>query len=115
MDNYIWGIILITLIFSAFFSGMEIAFVTANKFKIELDTKQGDILSAILSKFLKHPSRFIGAMLVGNNIALVIYGIFMAQILEPVIGNYTSNGSVILLIRTLISTIVILAFKLLNT
>ena len=108
MDNYIWGIILITLILSAFFSGMEIAFVTANKFKIELDTKQGDILSAILSKFLKHPSRFIGAMLVGNNIALVIYGIFMAQILEPVIGNYTSNGSVILLIQTLISTIVIL-------
>tara|TARA_R110002049_G_scaffold242042_4_gene415870 strand:- start:4404 stop:5675 length:1272 start_codon:yes stop_codon:yes gene_type:complete len=108
MDNYVWGIILITLILSAFFSGMEIAFVTANKFKIELDTKQGDILSAILSKFLKHPSRFIGAMLVGNNIALVIYGIFMAQILEPVIGKYTANGSIILLVQTVISTIIIL-------
>lgn len=108
MDNYVWGIILITLVLSAFFSGMEIAFVTANKFKIELDTKQGDILSAVLSKFLKHPSRFIGAMLVGNNIALVIYGIFMAQILEPIIGSYTSNGSVILLVQTIISTIIIL-------
>ncbi len=108
MDNYVWGIILITLILSAFFSGMEIAFVTANKFKIELDTKQGDILSAILSKFLKHPSRFIGAMLVGNNIALVIYGIFMAQILEPIIGAYTSNESIILLVQTAASTIVIL-------
>jgi CBS domain containing-hemolysin-like protein len=108
MDNYVWGIILITLILSAFFSGMEIAFVTANKFKIELDTKQGDILSAILSKFLKHPSRFIGAMLVGNNIALVIYGIFMAQILEPLIAVYTGNESVILLVQTVASTIVIL-------
>ncbi len=108
MDNYVWGVILITLILSAFFSGMEIAFVTANKFKIELDTKQGDILSAILSKFLKHPSRFIGAMLVGNNIALVIYGIFMAQILAPIIGSYTGNESLILMVQTIVSTIIIL-------
>ncbi|NBG65183.1 hemolysin family protein [Acidiluteibacter ferrifornacis] len=108
MDSYVWGIIFLTLLLSAFFSGMEIAFVTANKFKIELDTKQGDVLSAILSKFLKHPSRFIGAMLVGNNIALVVYGIFMAQILEPVIAIYVKSESVILLVQTIISTLIIL-------
>jgi len=108
MDSYVWGIIFLTLVLSAFFSGMEIAFVTANKFKIELDSKQGDVLSAILSKFLKHPSRFIGAMLVGNNIALVVYGIFMAQILEPLIGIYVQSESFILLIQTVVSTLIIL-------
>lgn len=108
MESYVWITILLTLVFSAYFSGMEIAFVTANKFKIELDAKQGDFLSAILSKFLKHPSRFIGAMLVGNNIALVIYGIFMAQVLEPQIAYFTSNGSLILLFQTIISTLIIL-------
>ncbi len=108
MESYVWITILLTLVFSAYFSGMEIAFVTANKFKIELDAKQGDFLSAILSRFLKHPSRFIGAMLVGNNIALVIYGIFMAQVLEPQIAYLTANESLILLIQTIISTLIIL-------
>jgi len=108
MDSYQWGIILSTLVFSAFFSGMEIAFVSANKLKIELDGKQGDFFAKIISNFLKRPSRFIGAMLVGNNIALVVYGIFMAKILEPKIASFTQSELVILLTQTIISTLIIL-------
>ena len=108
MDSYQWGIILSTLVFSAFFSGMEIAFVSANKLKIELDGKQGDFFAKIISNFLKRPSRFIGAMLVGNNIALVVYGIFMAKILEPKIAGFTESELVILLLQTILSTLIIL-------
>tara|TARA_B110000503_G_scaffold51032_1_gene82510 strand:- start:2713 stop:3981 length:1269 start_codon:yes stop_codon:yes gene_type:complete len=108
MDSYQWGIILSTLVFSAFFSGMEIAFVSANKLKIELDGKQGDFFAKIISNFLKRPSRFIGAMLVGNNIALVVYGIFMAKILEPKIAAFTESELVILLLQTILSTLIIL-------
>ena len=108
MESFEWGIIVSMLVFSAFFSGMEIAFVSANKLKIELDGKQGDFFAKIISNFLKKPSRFIGAMLVGNNIALVVYGIFMAKILEPVIGTYFQSEGLILLVQTIVSTIIIL-------
>ena len=108
MDSYQWGVILSMLVFSAFFSGMEIAFVSANKLKIELDGKQGDFFAKIISNFLKRPSRFIGAMLVGNNIALVVYGIFMAKILEPKIAAFTDSELVILLLQTILSTLIIL-------
>lgn len=108
MDSYQWGIILSMLVFSAFFSGMEIAFISANKLKIELDGKQGDFFAKIISNFLKRPSRFIGSMLVGNNVALVVYGIFMARILEPQIAVYTQNELLILLTQTVISTLIIL-------
>tara|TARA_B110000046_G_scaffold40521_1_gene44887 strand:- start:35766 stop:37034 length:1269 start_codon:yes stop_codon:yes gene_type:complete len=108
MESYQWGIILSTLVFSAFFSGMEIAFVSANKLKIELDGKQGDLFAKIISNWLKRPSRFIGAMLVGNNIALVVYGIFMAKILEPKIAVFTESELGVLLIQTILSTLIIL-------
>ncbi len=108
MDSYHLGIILCTLVFSAFFSGMEIAFVSANKLKIELDGKHGDFFAKIISNFLKKPSRFIGAMLVGNNISLVVYGIFMAKILEPIIAGLIENEFLILLIQTIFSTLIIL-------
>lgn len=108
MDSFQWGIILTSLISSAFFSGMEIAFVSANKLKIELDGKQGDFFAKIISNFLKRPSRFIGAMLVGNNVALVVYGIYMARILEPGIARFTQNDLLILFIQTCISTLLIL-------
>jgi putative hemolysin len=108
MDSYQWGIILSTLVFSAFFSGMEIAFISANKLKIELDGKQGDFFAKIIANFFKRPSRFIGAMLVGNNVSLVVHGIFMAKLLEPQIETYTKSSLVILLIQTIISTLIIL-------
>lgn len=106
-------IIIISLLFSAFFSGMEIAFVSANKLKIELDNKQGVFTARILSKFQQDQKRFIGAMLVGNNIALVVYGIFAgALILATIFGvekaGQTNYPTVTLLLQTLLSTLVIL-------
>ena len=105
-------LIIFSLIFSAFFSGTEIAFVTANKFRIELSNKQGNFVGSIMSGFIKAPSQFIGTMLVGNNIALVVYGIFMAEALEPFIRQslppYYENEATILIIQTIISTFIIL-------
>ncbi len=103
-------VIIITLFCSAFFSGMEIAFVSANRLKIELDNKRGTTAGRILAFFVKNTSNFISAMLLGNNISLVIYGIYMALLLGPpletLIGaDYTA---VILLIQTIISTLIVL-------
>ncbi|HRG38679.1 MAG TPA: hemolysin family protein [Bacteroidia bacterium] len=101
-------IILITLIASAFFSGLEIAFITSNKLRIELESKQGNFAAKILAYFNKYPSRYLGTMLLGNNIALVIFGIYMDDELEPIIENFTSSNILILLISTFISTMLIL-------
>jgi putative hemolysin len=101
-------IILITIIASAFFSGLEIAFITSNKLRIELESKQGAISAKILSYFNKYPSRYLGTMLLGNNIALVIFGIYMDEELNPFIGSYISSKIVILLISTFFSTMLIL-------
>lgn len=107
MDSFL--IITISLIFSAFFSGMEIAFVSANKLKLELDRKQGKFRSRLISIFQNNPSKYISTMLIGNNVALVVYGIEIAKILEPVISEYiTTLDTGILIIQTTLSTLLIL-------
>ena len=103
-------LILVSILFSAFFSGMEIAFISANKLRIEIDKKQKKIFAGIVSYFNKYPSRFIATMLVGNNISLVIYGMTFAMLLKEPIHNLLGNSSeaLVLLIQTLISTLLIL-------
>ncbi len=98
-------IIIISLLLSAFFSGMEIAYVSANKIHIELEKKQKNFLATLLKRITRRPSKFIATMLVGNNIALVIYGFFMGSLLV----NYIPIGGVWqIVVHTIISTIVIL-------
>lgn len=102
-------VIVISLLFSAFFSGMEIAFVSANRLKIELDKKQKSTVSKIVERFTDKPGQYISTMLVGNNIALVIYGIYFAKFIEPYIAEFiTENDLLILLIQTIFSTMIIL-------
>ena len=95
-------IILISIIFSAFFSGMEIAFVSANKLHIELEKKRKGFIPNILRKLTKNSSKFITTMLVGNNISLVVYSYFMGKL---IVEYYGINS---ILIQTIISTILIL-------
>ena len=100
--------LLITMAFSAFFSGMEIAFVSVDKLRFEMERK-GGITSRILSIFFKNSNEFISTMLVGNNIALVIYGILMAQIIgDNLLAGFIDNHFLMVLAQTVISTLIIL-------
>lgn len=110
-------IILLSLLLSAFFSGMEIAYISSNKIYIEIEKKQGGFISVILSKLTAKPSKFITSMLIGNNIALVIYGFLMGEILVNWFATFenSSNGfytylfvDLKLLSQTVISTVIIL-------
>ena len=110
-------IIVLSLIFSAFFSGMEIAFVSTNKIHIEIEKKQRGFLSLLLTKITAKPSKFIATMLIGNNIALVVYGLYMGDVLVAWFTKYLPTDSTLvyylfnelsLLTQTIISTLVIL-------
>lgn len=104
------GIIVLCLILSAFFSGMEIAFISSNKIYLELEKKQDNFLSKILTKLTEKPSKFIAAMLIGNNIALVVYGFFMGELLMKWLlsSDLYFSAFTSLLIQTIISTIIVL-------
>ncbi|CAH8288591.1 CBS domain containing-hemolysin-like protein [Mariniflexile fucanivorans] len=110
-------IIIVSLILSAFFSGMEIAYISSNKIHIEIEKKQDGILSKVLTKLTAKPSKFIATMLIGNNIALVIYGFFMGDLLVDWFKTMvpTSYGFLDLMLtdfslltQTIISTLIIL-------
>ena len=101
-------IILLAILLSAFFSGMEMAFISSNKLRLELDIKQGDFGSGILKFFAKNPGQYIATMLVGNNIALVIYGIFFSRLLTPALTPFLGSDILVLIVNTVISTVIIL-------
>ena len=102
------AVILISILLSAFFSGMEIAYISANKFQIEIEKKKEGFTSKILKKLTLKSSKFITTMLVGNNITLVIYSFFMGKLLLQFLPLNQLNEFSVLLIQTTISTIVIL-------
>ena len=105
-------ILVSSLLFSAFFSGMEIAFVSSNKISLEIQKTQKKSFGHLLKTITKSPSRFIVSMLIGNNIALVVYGIFSGKLIIekifPTYLNLSSQPLEIILYQTLISTSVIL-------
>src|SRR5699024_2728960 len=111
-------IIVITLLLSAFFSGMEIAYVSSNKIHIEIEKNQEGFLANLLGRMTRKPSKFITTMLIGNNISLVIYGLYMGELLMVLLRpshplnsaflNYWLTGSGLIVAQTIISTLVIL-------
>lgn len=109
MTLTVWIILAgVSLIFSALFSGTEIAFVTADRVRVELDVNKGGAMSRIIGRFYKDTEFFISTILVGNNIMLVVYGMGAAALIEPWLKSYHLNQAVVLILSTLISTGVIL-------
>ncbi|PWB24909.1 hemolysin family protein [Flavobacterium sp. HTF] len=104
------SIIILCLILSAFFSGMEIAFISSNKIYLEIEKKQDNFLSQILTKLTENPSKFIAAMLIGNNVALVVYGFYMGDLIlaQIVTLGYQFSGITSLLVQTAVSTFIVL-------
>ena len=110
-------IILCCLLLSAFFSGMEIAFISANKIHIEIEKKQEGFLAKILTRLTKKPSKFIATMLIGNNIALVVYGLYMGDLLMAWFQSFQGSENQVIQVlltdfslftQTIISTLIIL-------
>ncbi len=109
LSEYPLSITLLALACSAFFSGLEFAFISANKLNMEMRKQKGDMVGRLLNMFYDKPTRFIGAILVGNNIALVVYGGGMAVLLEPFLRTWAGDSqAVLLLMQTIISTFCIL-------
>lgn len=106
MTNLIIGLI-ITMVFSAFFSGMEIAFVSSNRLLAEMDREKNGLSQKAIEVFYRHPNNFVSTMLVGNNIALVVYGILFAHIFDTTLFYSLSDGARVTA-DTLLSTLVVL-------
>jgi CBS domain containing-hemolysin-like protein len=101
-------IILITLLASAFFSGMEIAFFSSDKLRLELDKGKHQINGKIIGLFYRHPGQYIATMLVGNNIALVVYSLAFTSFMHPLFAGFNHNETLSLILQTIISTIIII-------
>lgn len=112
MDQQYLIFVLLSLFFSALFSGLEIAFVSANRLHIELQSKQGKMTGRILAVFVQNPSQFIGTTLLGNTVSLVLYGIFMAYLLGPpiayILPDFIENQAGVMILQTVISTLIVL-------
>ena len=106
MTSLITGL-LITMVFSAFFSGMEIAFVSSNRLLVEMDREKNGPAQKAIAVFYRHPNNFVSTMLVGNNIALVIYGILFAQLFDTTLFADLNDGARVTA-DTLLSTLVVL-------
>lgn len=103
-----WLIVIICLVTCAFFSGIEIAFLSANKLRIELRSKQGNYSAQILARYSKTPSDFISTVLVANNLALVIYGIYMGKILNAGMESWIVSNTLRFISVTVVSTLLVL-------
>lgn len=108
-DSLVWLIIsIVSLMLSGLFSGVEIAYITSNRVKVEIDMKRGGLIGRVINLYYSHQELFISTILVGNNIVLVIYGMGAATLLEPWIATWCPNEFGILLVQTIISTAIIL-------
>ncbi|HRP54221.1 MAG TPA: hemolysin family protein [Fluviicola sp.] len=104
-------IIVSTLIFSAYSAGMEIAFVSSNRLKVELDRSKNTWFSKILNLFYGNEGHFLATLLLANNVAIVVYGMYMADYLDPMVGAWgIKNEAINVLLQTIISTIIVLTF-----
>lgn len=106
MNPYL--IITLALVLSAFFSGCEMAFFSSNKLLLELNKKKHPIPAGIIDRFVRNPGMFLSTILIGNNVALVVYGLYMADLIEPFISQYIDSNIALLLIQTTFSTLIIL-------
>jgi putative hemolysin len=105
------AVILISLLLSAFFSGMEIAFVSANRLQIAIKTNQSNgVVSKILAHFANKPGWFISAMLIGNNATVVVYSLYLAQLVDPVLAQWFDSEVLIVVFQTIFATIILLIF-----
>ncbi|MFN5635175.1 MAG: hemolysin family protein [Flavobacteriia bacterium] len=102
-------VILISLLFSAFFSGMEIAFIASNRLKVELESNKGTLFGNTIDIFYRRESTFIAFLLLGNNIALVLFGMYAAELLDPIIKSWgIQREGMILFLQTTLSTLLVL-------
>lgn len=119
MDSQQFTVIMFSVLAAAFFSGVEIAYISANRLYFELQAKQGVITGVIISNFIKQPSRFIGTMLIGNTLSLVVYGLFMEGLLHELFKplllslpdwlQFFNNEIIEVLVPSIVATILVLA------
>lgn len=110
MDIDLYLLLLFFLALSAIFSGTEIAFISSNKLKIELNKETGSLSNRILAEFSDNSTRFITSLLIGNNIALVFFSIYMSQLLSADLFIFEDNSPTLILIQTVITTAIVLVF-----